>query len=92
MMRSSLGEDHLNVALNLRTQAAFYAEQGKYEEAVHLVERALQIQEESLPRDSPVTGETRAQLARLYEKTGKLEAAGRLRKQLNDAPDTPPQE
>ena len=76
-----------HVALNLRTQAVFYAEQGKHDEAVGLTQKALQIQEAALPKDSPATRETLEQLARLYEKIGKEDEAQQTRDRL-DAPPT----
>ena len=91
-MEASLGADHPNVALNFRTQAMFYAEQGKNEEAVSLTERAVHIQEEALPADSPVIRETLEQLARLYEKTGKTDTAKQTRDRLKALPATSPQE
>jgi len=75
VMESSLGSQHLNLALNLKTLATFYVEQGRLAEAVSLQERALHIQEIALSPSDPAVAETLQHLAELYEKLGKHEMA-----------------
>jgi tetratricopeptide (TPR) repeat protein len=71
LVESSLGAQHPNLALSLRSLASFYAMRGELTRALALNEKALHIQEIALPPDDPATKETLRNLAELYEKTGK---------------------
>jgi tetratricopeptide (TPR) repeat protein len=74
-VEASLGAQHSNLALNLKTLASFYASQGRVAEAVKTNEKALHIQETVLPAQDPATIDTLQQLAALYEKQGRKDAA-----------------
>ena len=75
VVESSLGSQHPNVALNLKTLATFYGEQGRLAEAVSLDEKALHMQENALSPNDPAVAETLQHLAELYEKLGNHEKA-----------------
>ena len=70
-----LGPDHPSTALSLNNLAALYDNQGKYDEAESLYQRALAIREKVLGSDHPDTAETRNNLAVLHSSIGETMAS-----------------
>ena len=64
-MEKALGPDHLDTAQSLNNLAALYDNQGKYEQAEKLYQRALAIAEKALGPDHPATKIVRSNLAAL---------------------------
>jgi hypothetical protein len=61
-----LGKEHLHTSVTLNNLASMLAEQGRYEEARPLHERALAIREKVLGKEHPDTEMLRENLRSLY--------------------------
>lgn len=62
-----LGPEHPDTALSIGHLATFYENQGKYEQAESLYQRALQIMEKTLGPEHPTTKIMRSNYTRLLE-------------------------
>ena len=70
-----LGPDHPDTALSLNNLAVLYDNQGKYDKAEPLYQRALTIREKVLGPDHPDTATSLNNLAVLYDNQGKYDKA-----------------
>jgi tetratricopeptide (TPR) repeat protein len=65
-----LGPDHPDTATSLNNLAKLYGNQGKYEQAEPLYQRALSIDERALGPQHPTTQRIRANYTRLLRTMG----------------------
>ena len=70
-----LGDDHPDVADTYNNMAVVYRNQGKYEEALAMHEKALSIYLKKLGDDHPDVADTYNNMAGVYDKQGKYEEA-----------------
>jgi tetratricopeptide (TPR) repeat protein len=69
--KQALGPEHPDVAYALNDLAKLYMEQGSYEEAVPLYERALHIWEQAWGSEHPEVADDLEHLAELNMRQGK---------------------
>jgi len=66
-----LGKEHPHTATTYDNIAAVYRNQGKYDEALELHQKALYIRENVLGKEHPYTAYTYENIARVYSDQGK---------------------
>src|SRR5205085_2146782 len=71
----ALGPNHPDTATSLNNLAGLYDNQGKYEQAEPLFQRALAVSEQALGPNHPSTAQSLNNLALLYDSQGKYEQA-----------------
>jgi len=82
------GAKHPYTAESLNERALLYLEQGKYEQAEPLFQRALSIFEAAFRIEHPRTAESVYGLAKLYQRQGKYEQAKALYQRASRYPGT----
>jgi CHAT domain-containing protein len=74
-VKAKFGVDHRKYADALTNLAILYHDQGKYAEAIPLLQRALTIREAKLGKDHPAVAQTLNNLALAYQEQGKYAEA-----------------